>query len=163
MKTKSKWRHPDDQQEHDRLSRANAISFRDKVSMTSQAERDNCDLNILVRRFGAGPLMRPVDPAAFGVYHADLDLQSALQTVADAQDAFDALPAGVRKKFDNDPLELLAALRDPANREELEELGILRAAPKDLTPPASIEANADRGKGGKGEGPSVPSPKPDES
>lgn len=165
LKTLHAWPHPELQAALDRRSRASAISFRELIPMTSQSEAPNCDLNVLVRRFGVGPLLRPVSPEAFGVYDADLDLQSALQTVSDAEAAFMSLPAAVRKRFNNDPLELLASLHDESKREELEELGILKerpkkpTAPSDAPPPAAIPPVSDRGKGGQGEGPSVQSPK----
>lgn len=148
-----KYRHPSDQKEIDARSHSTALSFVGHIPMTSQAEKDNCDLNVLVRRFGVGPLMKPVDAKAFGFLSSELDLRTALQTVADAESAFMSLPASVRKRFDNDPLGLLAAIQDPTRRLELEELGVFKAAVPpiarpDLTPPASIPPEPDRGKGG---------------
>lgn len=123
----NKWRNADDQAESERLSFATAKSFVGVISRTSQAEKDNCDLNILVRRFGISPLMSPVDPSRFGDV-PELDLREALQIVEDAESAFMELPAKTRERFNNDPLELLAALNDPAREDELRDLGLLRPA-----------------------------------
>lgn len=60
------------------------------------------------------------------------DLQSALERVYAAQEAFDALPAEVRDHCLNDPVEFVKLMHDPGRRDELVKLGIVPApvAPK---------------------------------
>lgn len=138
MATKMKWRHQEDQAEHERLSKATAYSSAGKKSLAVQSERDNCDLNILVRRFGIAPLVQPVDMTAYGAIDRDLTLQGALEIIAGAERDFMRLPAAVREKFANDPVALLEAVADPDRKDELRELGLLKplpAAPPD--PPAA--------------------------
>lgn len=146
---KMKWRHQDDITERDAMSRRSALSFADSISLTSQADRDNSDLNVLVRRFGVGPVSRPLDASRFGVFDADLDLRRALQVVSDASDSFNSLSAKVREAFNNDPLELLEALKDDQRRDELETLGIVKERPKPIKEPPITQEDPPKGKGDK--------------
>jgi len=59
-----------------------------------------------------------------------------IQLAADA--AFASLPSVVRAHFENNPALLLAALGDPAQKEKLTELGILRK-PDQPQPPGNPE------------------------
>jgi len=72
--------------------------------------------------------------------YADLtqmkNYQQSLDTVIKAQEAFDTLPSDVRKKFQNNPAELLEFLGDPNNDEEAIKLGLKiqkQTAPNDET------------------------------
>lgn len=60
------------------------------------------------------------------------DYQSSLQTVIDAQESFMTLPSEVRKKFANNPQQLISFLADPKNTDEAISLGLKK--PKPPTP-----------------------------
>lgn len=105
-----------------------------EASLTVQSSKDECDINNIVNK-----LLRSGEPLPElrGVY-ADLsgmpDLQSALDQVVAADEAFMALPARVRTFFDNDPVKLVAFAQDPANLPKAIELGL--AEPKASLPPS---------------------------
>lgn len=72
---------------------------------------------------------------------SDYDYQSALNIQIQADQAFQQLPAKLRDRYGNDPQLFLAALADPAEKESLQALGVLKAtpapekAPEPPTPP----------------------------
>lgn len=107
-------------------------------SMTQQQFKDDCDVNIMLAKF-----MKTNDPAHLrlrdaGVY-ADLagapDYMEAMQTIATANQAFEAIDARIRlDKFNNDPQKMIQFLADPQNQEEAIKLGLMvrrPEAPKD--------------------------------
>jgi len=79
---------------------------------------------------------------SFGDFTSYDDYHSSLNQIIEAQDAFEALPSSMRKRFGNDPGELLAFLEDPANNEEAVKLGLRQAPPPPPpeAPPARQEA-----------------------
>lgn len=103
-------------------------------SMTKQSFKEECDINTIVRRFEATGLVDHVNQAAArGLYEdlpSGLDLQSALDLINQAEQGFMALPAAVRARFENDPVQFVDFATNPANQEELISLGIA----KDLRP-----------------------------
>ena len=48
-----------------------------------------------------------------------------MNRVIAAQDEFEALPAQIRARFDNDPAKLIEFLENSENRPEAEELGLV--------------------------------------
>lgn len=74
------------------------------------------------------------DPSAtrqpiFGDF-TSLDFQRYQDTVIDVKRNFDKLPSKVRRKFNNDPYQLLRFVDDPANLAEAKELGIIVDRPE---------------------------------
>lgn len=96
-------------------------------SETHQSSKDECDVNKIIARHKQGIINTHVNTKA-GVY-ADLSsapsYQEALQTIINANNAFDTLPASTRKRFGNDPQEFLQFMSDPSNKEEAKKLGLL--------------------------------------
>lgn len=129
------------------MSKKISTSFKHSTPLTSQSERDNCDLNILVRRFGVVQVAasHPFDPSQYGEWDSTLDLRAAVESVQNAQTAFNQLPATIREKFQNDPRQLLAALKDPDQADQLRELGVLKPKPEQpvaVSDPPSPKAKA---------------------
>lgn len=52
--------------------------------------------------------------------------QDALQTVATANEMFADLPAKIRKRFNNNPVEFLQFTANPENKDEMQRLGMLK-------------------------------------
>lgn len=101
-----------------------------------QSDAEEADINVLARRFGLTsdvnyhPSDGDYDPSmasAFGDFSTAGSFHEALQAQLDAREAFMALPARVRRRFENDPGVLLDFLADPNNRSEAVELGLLTA------------------------------------
>lgn len=97
-------------------------------SMTQQHFKDECNINNIIARYEkTGFLTDPSRPATrkpqFGDFTSVLDYMAAQNQIIEAQDMFDSLPATMRKRFENDPQQLLAFLEDPANTSEAIDLG----------------------------------------
>lgn len=107
--------------------------------VTKQSFRLECDINEIVRRFGVNgvPLPTPDRLPTFGDFTGVSDFQSALHAVMQAEDAFMALPAQVRSRFENDPGAYVAFCSDPANLGELRKMG-LAPTPKGPEPMAPV-------------------------
>lgn len=101
-------------------------------SLTKQEHLKSCDINNIIKDFSrTGQIHHISAKAAQGAYMDlpdELDYQSALNTVIDAENAFATLPAKVRDRFGNDPAEFLAFVGNPENRKEAQELGLLKPA-----------------------------------
>lgn len=98
----------------------------DEPSLTDQSQRDDTDINVLVRRWMRTGVMPQVRSAGtYGDFTGVGDYQSALERVRAADDQFLTLPASVRRAFGDDPAALLAALDDPSQHAELVRLGVL--------------------------------------
>lgn len=124
------WRRQWDLERDAEISAACAL-VTTEPSKTVQAPARDADLNVLVKRYGIDKMPVPVelmDPR----YYADLsdapDLRSALDRIREAEERFQALPAAVRRRFANSPVEFVEFLNDPANRPEAESMGLLRGA-----------------------------------
>lgn len=95
--------------------------------VTDQSQKEDADINTIVRRFGLGDQN---GPAARPVFYADfsdvVDFQTAMNAVAAAGEAFDAMPAAVRARFENNPQKFLEFCEDANNMPELEKLGLLK-------------------------------------
>lgn len=101
------------------------------VRLTSQAAREEVDINKIVKRMEAGQM---IDSRIIreGVYEdvSELnDLSSAIIKVQKAWDNFMELPAEVRERFDNNPTKLVEFLEDGKNRDEAVKLGLVKEKP----------------------------------
>lgn len=107
-------------------------------SLAQQSMKDICDINKIMAKYHKTGMITHL--AKKRGQYVDLssvkDYQTSLQTVIDAQAAFMTLPSGVRKKFQNDPQEIIAFLADPKNKQEAIDLGLIEAPAVD-TPVAS--------------------------
>jgi phage internal scaffolding protein len=118
-----------------------------KESMTQQNFKKECDINNIMRKYQKTGLVDHVakyqgdysDVSNVPTYH------EALGIIQSAHTAFDSLPSNIRKKFENDPGKFLAFVDDPANVDEMREMGLLNpvqveqapaAAPPVVDPPA---------------------------
>lgn len=114
------------------------------VSLAVQSERDECDINVIVERFGVtGVAPMPSRLPKYGDFEGIFDFQSAMAVVIDAQSAFMDLPAKVRARFSNDPQEFLQFVEDPNNADELVRLGLAEQvpAPASSQPAAAVDAS----------------------
>ena len=102
------------------------ISFPPHEGMTQPEFKADCDINTIISRYEAAQAPLPIsDISHYLDYSQVTDYQTAMQSVAAIGDYFDSLPATVRKRFANDPSELLAFLDQPQNRSEAEILGLV--------------------------------------
>lgn len=96
---------------------------------TRQEFAEESDVNVILRRFGAGGFeMRPVH---YGVQDTDLDLQAVYTAAAVSEDAWAKLPGHLRKRYSGWP-ELLAAM-ERGEAVLVDPDGVVSAPPKEVT------------------------------
>lgn len=114
----------------DLVSNMTGVKCEDE-SLAVQSEKDDADINTIVKRFGLTGGM-PANPRvpSYGDFVGVDDFRSAMETVRNAQEAFMELPAEVRARFGNDPqtyMEFCTELAPEgglANLEEMRKLGL---------------------------------------
>lgn len=109
-------------------------------SRTKQEFKDECDINVLMKRYKATGLF-PQFPGQEPRYVSNIgmpDYQEALNIVRQAETEFAGINSELRKRFDNDPAKFLAFVNDPKNADELVSLG-LREAPPAAPKPVQVE------------------------
>lgn len=107
------------------------ITVNDEKTRTQQQFKDQCDINKIIKRY---PNIEHYGPQAFGIpvkngKYLDnttvTDYQASLDLIIEANNSFNSLPSDLRKRFFNDPKELLSFLNDPKNKEEAIQLGLI--------------------------------------
>lgn len=131
-----------DPSEHKRRKEATALRCLDingkpvndaSKSVAVQDKRDSCDINRIVKK-----VTRPdgqIDamtlqsiakaPGRYGDFTGAADFQEVSNRVIRMNNAFMALPAETRLKFDNDPAKMIEFVTNPANEDESVKLGLL--------------------------------------
>lgn len=111
-------------------SRLSGLSCSDPTR-TQQNFKEECDINTIVRNFGVTGEMplTTATPLQGDFADAATDYQSALNLILQADQSFMELPSDVRKRFNNDPGAFVEFASDPANRDEVEKMGLGRPKP----------------------------------
>lgn len=92
-----------------------------------QSHKKQCDINYILRDYYRSGLVRHA--AKHQGRYDDIsvtDFQEAMFRVTEAKKMFMELPSGMRNRFHNDPAEFLQFVHDPANKDEMAKLGILK-------------------------------------
>lgn len=99
---------------------------------TEQNHRKECDINEIIRKYDKNGLITHIQrfEARFGDL-SGVDFKTAMDTVTAASESFNKLPSSIRKRFSNNPEELLRFMEDPGNREEGIRLGLIH---RDIPP-----------------------------
>lgn len=96
-------------------------------SVTQQSFKEECDINVLMDRFGVtGEMPAVIKTPLQGDFTAVTDFQSALNLIRESQEAFMTVPAKVRDMFANDPGRFLDFVSNPANIPRMVEMGLGR-------------------------------------
>lgn len=113
----------------DKASDESGLECKDE-SLAQQNQKDEADINTIVRRFGlTGKMPENYRAPSYGDFTGITDYHSALNAVKQAEEAFMLLPAEIRAEFDNNPQDLILAVENPEERPRLEELGIFKKKP----------------------------------
>lgn len=111
-------------------------------SLTKQEYKDECDIARIVDTYTRTGF-RPYDGAESVGLYADVselpDYKSSLEYVIAARDSFSQMPIHVKRRFHNNPQELLTFLKDENNREEAEKLGLVEKRQFKSPPPKEPE------------------------
>ena len=98
----------------------------EEPSLTQQHFKDETDINNILRQFNITGLLpeAPLSPR-YGDFTGIVDYHSALNAVIAAESEFEALPAELRARFENDPAQLIDFLSDVNNKDEAIRLGLV--------------------------------------
>lgn len=98
----------------------------EEPTLAQQHFKDECDINTILERFSITGILpeAPLSPR-YGDFSGISDYHSAMNRVLAVKDEFEALPAQIRARFNNDPSQLIEFLNDDSNRPEAEELGLV--------------------------------------
>lgn len=95
-------------------------------SQTQQHAKDECDINVIMKRYetkGILPDLIKENPQ-YGDFSEVPDYQEACAIVQKAELQFAGLDAGLRRKFDNDPVKFLEFATNRDNLREMVQLGL---------------------------------------
>lgn len=95
-------------------------------SLAQQSFKEECDINVIVKRFGlTGTMPESVRTPVYADF-TDMvtDYHSAMELVLRADEAFMSLPAAVRVTFNNDAGAFVDFCSDANNAEKMRELGL---------------------------------------
>lgn len=106
-------------------------------SLTVQSQREEADINTIVKRFGVtGLLPQGIKVPSFETFEDVWDYRTALHALREAEASFMALPAEVRSRFENDPAQFVEFCSDGRNIEEMRKMGLAVPKPENSPPPS---------------------------
>jgi len=104
-------------------------------SLTRQEFAEECDINTIMARYEAGGAVSHVNKNAPVYLDTTLypGLQASMDAFREASESFAALPAKVRREFDNDPQKFVDFAVDPENLGRMRDWGLAEpeAAPQE--------------------------------
>lgn len=119
------------------VSKATGLRCEDP-SLTQQSQAEDADINVLVRRFGlTGQIPASVRLPVYQDFDEVFDFATAQRAVLQARRDFEAIPAEIRARFNNDPQAFLEFVSDGKNLPELRKLGLAKPEAEPV-PPAPV-------------------------
>ncbi len=108
------------------------VDCSDKPSMTVQSDRSQANINNIMKKMEKGHMLDKLNQGTpfYGDVTRFKDLQESIIQVQEAQDLFMDMSADIRKRFNNDPVEMVQFLDNSENQKEAEELGMVIPKPK---------------------------------
>jgi len=98
--------------------------------MTQQSFKEQCNIQTIINRAKIRGLPPPKSKGLFGDF-TNIDFMSMQNSVANANQAFMTLAPSIRRRFNNDPSQLIEFIEDNENYEEAVKLGLIpQPAPK---------------------------------
>lgn len=117
-------------------------------SLTQQQFKDECEIESLLKAHNLSQVMGIVNNHGQQPLYGDVsdipDFHDAQNHVARATEYFEGLPSDVRSRFNNSLSEFLTTLNNPAAREALTEMGVLKKAAdkvdtQPVVPPVAVK------------------------
>lgn len=96
---------------------------------TRQDMKDECDINVIVERFGLMPPIPLQRLPSYEDFSEVVDFHTAANAIALAREAFDRYPAHIRDHFHNDPGRFVDFCSDSGNRQDAIKLGLIPTPP----------------------------------
>lgn len=117
----------------DEVSRVSGLSC-EMPTLAKQAFKDECDINTIVRNFGLSyEIPSSFRLPSYGDFTGVNTFEEAVNVIAAANEQFDLLPADVRARFANNPVDFVEFCSNADNAEELYNMG-LADRPVDIAP-----------------------------
>lgn len=116
-------------------------------TLTVQSEAENCDINVILKRFGQG-VPPPINnrPPLDTDWDQVTSFQSAMELVVQARTSFMEVPADIRARFNNDPQKFLEFIYNDSNYDEALKLGLIEARPDaEVAPSGASSVNGEQG------------------
>lgn len=113
-------------------------------TMTKQSMSAECDINNIMAKYEKTGIInhaRTIE-GRYGDFVGAPEFHEAMNQVLRAEAMFAELPSSLRKRFGNDPAEFLAFAQDPANQEEIYDLGLAERPEAPAEPVAPVEPDA---------------------
>lgn len=96
-------------------------------SRTAQEFAQEVDINTIAERYRlTGELPQNVPQVFQGDFEEVTDFQSAMNLIVKARESFEAMPAAIRARFDNDAQKFLDFTSNPENFDTAASLGLVR-------------------------------------
>lgn len=93
-----------------------------------QGFKTQCDINFIMSQFQRTGAITHFNTRAPSYGYAEaVDFREALEIVKTGQEVFAALPSSLRARFENDPAQFLEFVQNPANADEMAQLGLREA------------------------------------
>jgi len=109
------------------------------ASLAQQHFKEECDINTILEKFNiTGLLPEQTLSPRYGDFTGIGDYHTAMNRVLAVQDEFEALPAQIRARFNNDPAQLIEFMENSENRPEAEKLGLVEKATAEVVEVAQI-------------------------
>lgn len=124
------------------------VVFDESEGRTKQAMRDECDINMIMKKFiKTGAVEHGNKFAGDYGYASSVSFHDAMNLISKGESMFSELPAAIRIRFNNDVPSFLDFVQDPANAEEMVSLGLSEPgeseasidAPTRQEPPAGVK------------------------
>ena len=115
--------------------------------MCQQHFKADADVNRIIDRYvKTGFLPTSPIPPLYADVSSLGDYQSLIDNIRRSHELFDELPSELRKRFGNDPGQLIDFINDPDNLDEAVKLGLLTqgAVSQASSPASAVPASAER-------------------
>jgi phage internal scaffolding protein len=109
-------------------------------SMTQEHFREETEILNIIRRHDRNGVIDHINTgkAIYGDFSEITDYRDMIHKLREADSAFAQVPSDIRKRFENDPAKFFNFVSDPANADELAEMGLINK-PKETVSSPSIE------------------------
>lgn len=109
-------------------------------SMTQKGDAAEADINVIMKRYQPGaPLPQVTQQPIYGDFTEIGDYRSMVEKINAANEAFNQVPAHIRRRFGNDPQEFMNFVHNKDNLDELRKLGLANPEPTPPPKPAPME------------------------
>lgn len=111
--------------------------------LTKQSMKAECDINGIMKRYEKTGVLQHVrnNVGFYDDVSSVVDYQASLEIVRKAEDMFRSLPAKIRSRFENDPQQYVDFVLDPANKDELIAMGVMRSEVVEAGKPPVVVPN----------------------